>query len=308
DLAARGDSAHLDLGHNAAALLGSPVVNGTGADAYHLRGDLLTFALTPQHEIRRVLSSGHAAASGAEWQLDADTLDLALDSGKVQRAQAWGHGRRPNAVSGTHTIVADSLDIHMPGQLVRLVWAWGNARMVTRDTLATRAATRTTLARATATRDTVVRDTVSRHAPPTDSGAWGAPASETFTRGALVGDEDWLLGDSLRADFAVRRDSAGARPKSELEHLTSFGSARALYHVESADSARVAGRRGVNYSRGLRIDIATRGSKVETVDVVGQADGVYLEPIPPPPDTTRAAADSAHHAAAGTLQAPKPKP
>jgi lipopolysaccharide export system protein LptA len=253
DVAARGDSGQLDLGRNVGTLLGHPQVNGTGRDAYHLNGERITFTLTPEHEIRHVLSSGQAAARGSDWHLEADTLDMTLDSGKVQLAEAWGTHQRPNAVSGAHTIVADSLDIHMPAQLVRLVWAYGHARTVTRDSASS--------------------------------------------------DEDWITGDTLRADFAVKRDSAGARPKSDLEHMTSFGSARALYHVESADTA-VRGRKGVNYSRGRRIDIATNDSKVRAVDVVGQVDGVYLEPLPPAADTGAQGRDSTRTLPADTTRAP----
>jgi len=254
DLAASGDSGQLDLGRNVGALLGRPQVNGTGRDGYHLSGDRITFSLTPTHEIRRVLSAGQAAARGSDWHLDADTLDLTLDSGKVQLAEAWGRHRRPDAVSGTHTITADSLDIHMPAQLVRLVWAYGSARTVTRDSASS--------------------------------------------------DEDWITGDTLRADFAAVPDSAGAKPKSQLEHMTSFGSARALYHVEAADTAS-RGRKGVNYSRGRRIDIATRDAKVRAVDVVGLVDGVYLEPLPPAADTSKGrGADSTRTPPADTSRAP----
>ncbi len=280
DLAASGDSGQINLTRNAAALLGSPQLNGVGPDAYHLRGDRIDFALTPEHEIHGVLSSGHAAARGSDWSLDADTIALTLDSGKVQLAEAWGgkgeaegRARRPRAVSGRHTIVADSLDIHMPGQQVRLVWAFGRARTTTRDS--------------------------------------GSTA------------EDWLAGDSLRADFAARRDSATGKSRSELEHLTSFGTAQALYHVEPSDTAGTGGRKAVDYSRGRRIDIALANSKVQTVDVVGQVDGVYLEPVPPPADTshadstradttrgaadtTRAAADTAHAPPAATTRRSTP--
>jgi hypothetical protein len=250
DVAARGDSAQLDLGVNRGALIGGPpVVDGTGKDAYHLTGKLIRFTLTEGHQIKQVVSTGDAVARGPDWTLAADTLDMALDSGKVQQAQAWGRNKRPDAVSGVHTIVADSLDIHMPAQIVRLVWAYGRAR--------------------TTSRDTTSRDTTANA-------------------------EDWLTGDTLRADFAVS-DTGSAR-KSELEHLTSFGSARALYHVDNSEQP--AGPKGVNYSRGKRIDIAMRESKVSTVDVVGQVDGVYLEPIPPRADTTRAAADSTRAAPA----------
>ena len=247
DLAARGDSAQLDLGRNRGALIGSPQIDGTGKDAYHLVGRYISFRLNGEHEIREVLSSGDAVARGPDWRLDADTLDMALDSGKVQQAKAWGRTRRPTAVSGIHTIVADSLDIRMPGQIVRLVWGYGRARTASRDSLSS--------------------------------------------------DEDWMTGDTMRADFAVKQDSAERR-KSELEHLTSFGSARALYHVENDENPH--GPKGVNYARGKRIDIAMDSSKVRTVDFVGQAQGVYLEPLPPRVDTTRAAGDSTRLAPADT--------
>jgi len=63
--------------------------------------------------------------------------------------------------------------------------------------------------------------------------------------------------------------------------------------------------RGVNYSRGRRIDIAMQQSKVSTVDVVGKTDGVYLEPLcPTKPDS--AAADSLRRAGADTTRAAAP--
>ena len=265
-------------------------MNGTGSDAYHLDGNRITFRLTPAtHEIRRVISAGHASARGTDWRLKADTIDMTLDSGKVQLVEAWGKRERPDAVSGVHTIVADSLDIHMPAQLLRLVWAYGRARTTTRDTTV-----RDTTARDTTARDTTARTVAARDATARRDSALVRP------------DEDWITGDTLRADFVVVRDSTGAKPGSELQHMTAFGSARALYHVESSDTAAARGRKGVNYSRGRRIDIATAShSKVRTVDVVGAADGVYLEPLPPRPDTTRgAAADSARGRAADTTRAP----
>lgn len=307
DLAARGDSAQLDLGHDIGALLGQPQVNGTGADAYHLDGTRITFRLTPAHEIRRVVSSGHASARGTDWRLKADTIDMTLDSGKVQLVEAWGRHERADAVSGLHTIVADSLDIHMPAQLVRLVWAYGRARTTTRDTTV-----RDTTARDTTARLAAARDTTARRATGRDTTARLAATRDTTVRrdSSLVRpDEDWITGDTLRADFAVVQDSTATRPTSELRHMTAFGSARALYHVEPSDTSAARGRKGVNYSRGRRIDIATASrSKVQTVDVVGTADGVYLEPLPPRPDTTRGpAADSAGRAA-DTTRAPARRP
>ena len=315
DLAARGDSAQLDLGRNVGALIGgTPVVDGKGKSAYHLTGKTIHFALTEAHEIKDVLSRGDALASGPDWRLAADTLLLSLDSGKVQRAQAWGKHKRPHAVSGAHTIDADSLDIHMPAQIVRRVWAWGRARTTSRDTtvhdsaavsdVATRdttagrtpAAGDTTAGRRVASRDTTAgRRVAARDTTAHDTSAARAPAP------LFRADEDWIDGDSLRADFAAVEDSTGAT-KSELDHLSAYGAARALYHV--ANDQHPEGPRGVNYARALRIDIAMKQSKVSTVDFVGKTDGIYLEPLPPvPPKSDSTAADSLHRAAGDTTRA-----
>ena len=237
DISARGDSAWLDLAADRGLLVGGPPsVEGKGERRYRLGGTRIGFELDSAHDIRRVLASGQADADGPDWTLRADTLDLTLDSGRVQRALAWGRDRRPDAVSGTYTIVADSLDIMMPGQVVREVLAFGRGRATTRP----------------------------------DS---------------TVTEDDWMTGDTLRAEFAERSDSAAgdstARRRQEPRRMSSFGSARALYHV--VDERRRGEPPAVNYSRGRRIDIAMDSGRVRTVDVVRDSarpvDGVYLEPM-----------------------------
>ena len=241
DLSARADSAMLDLGADRGLLLGGPpTVEGKGDDSYRLTGTRIAFGLGPDDELRRVVASGEADATGSDWHLTADTLDLALDSSRVERALAWGRGRRPYATSASYRIVADSLDIVMPAQVMREVWAFGDGRATTRP----------------------------------DSAA---------------DEDDWMTGDTLHAVFEPRDSAAGdstARGRQELRRLTALGSARSLYHV--IDEQHRDERPGVNYSRGRRIEIAMREGKVATVDVVGQVDGVYLEPI-----RRRVAADTA---------------
>lgn len=247
DLHAQSDSAMLDLADSVGYLIGVPVVVGRDtarsnvADTtatYRLTGQRIRFDLGDRQQIRHVLSSGFADARGPDWHLVGDTLDMAVDSGKIQRTQAWGSETRAVATSGLSRIVADSLDIQMPGQVMSLVKAWRDAR------------------------------------------ATSKPDS-------TVTEDDWLSGDSLRATFAVR-DSAG-RKTSEIERVTAFENARAYYHTENA--ADSTGQRGINYSRGDRIQIAMAERRVRTVDIVGKVDGVYLEPMPSGWDTL--SADSA---------------
>lgn len=234
DLSARGDSAMLDLGDSIGWLIGAPLIVGRDTarhdtSSYRLTGGRIRFDLTAAEDIRRVRSFGDADARGPDWQLTADTIDLALDSNRIQRAQAWGRQKRSRALSDLSTITADSLDIHMPDQVMELVWAFGRARATSKP----------------------------------DS---SAP------------EDDWLSGDSLRANFAEHTDSLGRR-RSQIDHVNAFGTARAYYHVDNQRDRN--GPRGVNYSRGDRIAIAMKERKVNTVDIVGEVDGVYLEPAPP---------------------------
>jgi hypothetical protein len=128
-------------------------------------------------------------------------------------------------------------------------------------------------------------------------------ARATSRSDSLAPEEDWLTGDTLYADFE-RADSAG-RLRSELSRLTALGSARAYYLVQSRDDP--SGPRGISYSRGRRIEIAMRDSRVSVVDVVGLVDGIYLEPLPPPRDTGAAADSAADTTVADTLGAPAPR-
>lgn len=242
DMHTRSDSAHLDLADSLAWLIGAARVVGRDttqpstdtAAAYTLLGQRIRFDLDAKRDVRRVRSYRDADARGPDWHLVADTIDMRVDNGKIQRAQAWGREQRPIATSGLSTIVADSLDIHMPAQVMQLVWAFRAARAVSR----------------------------------------------VDSTGA---EPDWITGDSLRATF-VRVDSAGTR-RSDVNRVDSYGNARSFYHTDNAQDPKA---RGINYSRGQRIDIALRERKVRVVDIVGQVDGVYLEPRAPVVDTTRA--------------------
>jgi hypothetical protein len=112
---------------------------------------------------------------------------------------------------------------------------------------------------------------------------WAYRSARAVSRSDSAAPEpDWITGDSLRATF-VRADSGGTA-RSDVDHVDSYGSARALYHTDNNQDPL--GPRGINYSRGQRINIAMRDRKVKIVDIVGQVDGVYLEPRVVRPDST----------------------
>jgi hypothetical protein len=90
-------------------------------------------------------------------------------------------------------------------------------------------------------------------------------------------EPDWMAGDTVVAHFGIS-DSGGRT----LTELIASGNARAFYRIRDAADSAVAA--AINYSRGLKIIALFKNDAVDRVDVIGQADGVYLEPkrIPPP--------------------------
>jgi hypothetical protein len=272
DLAAASDSATLDLGKGRGVLIGgSPQVDGKGKDHYRLRGVRIQVGLDAHNDVRRVLAQGQGDAVGPDWHLRADTLDIALDSSKVQGALAWGRTHRPDAVTGMYKVVADSLDIRMPGQVMREMWGFGRGRATSRPDSSVRED------------DWMVGDTLHAEFAPADSARADTARAAAPRRRPAPADTA-----AAAADTVPR--------KQELRLLTSRGSARAYYHI--VDDAHRDLPPGVNYiAKSRRIAIAMQAGKVATVDVVGGVDGVYLEPVPP-----RARADSTGAAAADSTR------
>jgi hypothetical protein len=264
DFAARGDSMQLDQAAGFGLLLGSPRVEGKGSQSYTLTGTRIELGLQGQN-IRLVKALGDGVGTGADWRLTADTIHLHVDRKKLQQAFAWGpkdsvHAR---AVSTRTTIRGDSLALDAPDQVLSEVRAFRHAR-------------------STSQRDsTVKRDTV-RVKRGTAAGR------DSITARCIDGgnNTDWITGDSITARWRQVPDSAG-QPRSKLRQLLSRGTARALTHLyDKRDST--AGP-SLNYSRGDLIDILLAGDRIDTVRVVGRADGVHLEckPPAPPADTTK---------------------
>jgi hypothetical protein len=86
-------------------------------------------------------------------------------------------------------------------------------------------------------------------------------------------DPDWVAGDTVVARFDTT--ATGQRVLVELE---ATGNAQAFYRIY--DPLQVDVPPDINYSRGSRILASFAAFGVRQVDVVGEADGVHVEPVP----------------------------
>lgn len=124
DFAARSDSMMLDQTTGFGVLIGKPSVEGRGPAApgqpptgYTLVGTRIELGLA-QREVRQVKALGHGKATGEDWTLTADTIDLRTANRQLQQTFAWGDSARPHAISALYTILSDSLAIDSPGEVL----------------------------------------------------------------------------------------------------------------------------------------------------------------------------------------------
>jgi len=133
DFAARSDSMLLDQATGFGVLVGRPSVQGRGRAAtgdsgksYTLVGTRIELGLA-RRDIRQVKALGHGKATGADWVLTADTIDLRIADKLLQQTFAWGDSMRPHAISALYTIQSDSLAIDSPGEILTESRAFGTA-------------------------------------------------------------------------------------------------------------------------------------------------------------------------------------
>ncbi len=116
DLAARADSLRLDTGAgNDGTLLGKPIFRGLGTDSFSISGSRIDFRLQGRN-VRSVLATDRAHAVRGEWDLVADTIDLAVRQQKVELMLAWGRTARPIVKGTRYEVRGDSLALDTPAQ------------------------------------------------------------------------------------------------------------------------------------------------------------------------------------------------
>lgn len=204
---------------------------------------------------------GHAEVQGRganQYTLAGRTIVFRLDRSKLTWVQAQGAA---DAASKDWRLSADTIAFDIVSEQIDRGTAWGDSSRPS----------------ARSDRHTMRADSVALDTPGQlleELRGYG-DAVATAARDSLDGQPDWVAGDSLVAQFDTT--SAGQRILTSLE---ARGRARAYYRVYEKDGATLA---GINYSRGKHIVAAFDERGVHRVKVLGEGDGLYLEPIPKRP-------------------------
>ncbi len=204
---------------------------------------------------------GHAEVQGRgdnQYTLEGRTIVFRLEQNRLTWAQARGAGV---ATSQDWRLTADTIAFDIANEQIQRGTAWGDSSRPY----------------ALSQRHTMRADSVALDTPDQrleELRGYGS-AVATAARDSLDGQPDWVAGDSLTARF----DTTGAGERI-LTSLEARGRARAYYRVYEADGTTLA---GINYSRGKHIVAAFDQRGVQRVKVLGEGDGVYLEPIPKKP-------------------------
>lgn len=227
---------------------------------------------------------GHAEVRGqdsAGYVLTGRTIRYRMEKNRLVWVQARGSG---DATSSEWRLVADTVEFDVADQRVSGGRAWG-------DSLRPRAVSRSY---------TILADSLALDAPGqrlTELRGLGRGYATSRSDSARV-DADWMAGDTIVARF----DST-AFSRSSLVELKALGAARAYYHVSDPKRPEAP---GISYSRGAHIAAHFTPLGLDRVDVVGNSDGVYLEPGPLPPPTGPVVNPAVLRAAADSGRAPAP--
>lgn len=131
DLNAKADSAALDLGIGEGHLVGHAAVSGKDS-VYTLQGRRIDYRLKDR-KITWAISRGLAEATSSEWHMWSDTMQFDFANDRIQQGSAWGKSRRPNAVSSSQSVTADSLVIEAPNQKLKELRGYRLAKATSKD-------------------------------------------------------------------------------------------------------------------------------------------------------------------------------
>jgi len=201
---------------------------------------------------------GHAEAVGQDsigYTLRGGRIAYRMVESELSWIQAQG---RAEGLSADWRIVGDTIEFTISDDKIQAGMVWGDSIRP----------------RAMSDSYTISADSLAVDLPDqvlTEMRGFG-DARATARNDSASTDVDWIAGDSVVARFDST--SSGART---LKELHANGNARAFYQIYDDENPDLPP--GFNYSRGLRIVALFEEETLQRVDVMGQADGIYLEPI-----------------------------
>ena len=205
------------------------------------------------------------------FSLTGSRIDFTLEDRRIRTVLA---ADKAHLVREEWDLVADTIGIDVRERSVQQVLAWGSGRQ----------------AEGTSSRYTVRADSVAFDTPGETltqirafGKAWVASAADSSG-----GERDWLAGDSVVADFVPRAaDTTGAAPADSaatgpaLARLSARHEARSFRRIEPDTPGE---RPSLAYAMGREITIVMKpgaAEEVERVEIVGQVQGVQLDPGTP---------------------------
>ena len=289
DLNARADTAYLTREDGVGLLWGEPWIE---AEGIRLEGDTIRFR-SEREELQAVHALGGGYASGENFDVRAEAIDIALDNREVEDVWAYGEGVG-EATSGSHVLYGDSLHFAMYRSQIDTVYAVGEAVAIQRDT-AFEALDVTGESGEEAGETDAEPGEEGESDEPGEGGEEGEaeeeadPEDDEGPELALDGSMNWARADTLVGVFErpepVAADPAAvgatgavdsvAAAEPAMSRLELLGGASALYRMVRDSIAT--SRPSRNYLVGTRIGVHFEDG--QPVAVTGEhAIGVYLEP------------------------------
>ena len=182
---------------------------------------------------------------------------------RQRRLQRVFASREAVATSQDMRLASDTIDMRLDANRLQRAYAWGPAR-----------------ARVTSPDRDIVADSLDVLMPDQRlrevralRGAYAATRPDTLRIRST--ERDWLRGDTIiaRFDSAATGDTT-SRPRPR--DVVASGNASSFYQIPA--KAGPSSPPALNYVRGNAITVELDSATVQTVTVVGNASGVYLEP------------------------------
>jgi hypothetical protein len=224
-----------------------------------------TAMMNSQTQFARLMKSPKIVSRGKkQFTLYGEVIDLFGKDHALQRVLSKGKAK---SLSDSATMTADTIDFRMDAGLMQRAYAWGGSR-----------------AHAVNPQYDVLSDSIDLRMPGQRTREIRAvrkafAQSTPDTAKLHTKEKDWMRGDTITAHFDSVQAPGDTSSQPQMRQLIAQGSAQSFYQLAAKDSGVVGP--AINYVKGRNISIAFADRVVQVVDIVDQAQGLYLEPQVP---------------------------